>query len=91
MISAPVVGRDRRRVDGTVELDVVDVIVEHPYLRHIVYEMVEVEGLERFSLGILDHADGATGVDEQYVGACLAFHGQLVVCRRQIFMRGRGG
>ena len=52
---APVRGIHVGAVDGRVELDVVD-------------EVREVEGLQGVRLGVLNHADSAAGVDDEYLG-----------------------
>ncbi len=73
---APPVGIHVRRVDRR-ELYVVDMIVKHLHLRHIVHQMCEIEGLESMGLGVLDHSDGASGVDDEYARSVFPVHGVI--------------
>ncbi len=61
---APAFGPHVARVDGG-KLDVVDMIVEHLDFWHIVHKMGEVKRLESLGLRVLDHADGAAGIDDK--------------------------
>ncbi len=70
----PVGGRHVARIDRC-ERDVVDVEVELAHLRHVVDEVGEVERFETPCRGVLDHADGTTGIDDQYAGAMCGLHG----------------
>ena len=58
------------------ELYVLDVVVEHLDLGHIVNQVVEIERLEGFGFRILNHSDCATGIYDQYAGT-LATHRQI--------------
>ena len=63
-----------RRIDGRLKLYVLDSIIEHLYLRHIVDQVPEVKGLQRMSLRILNHSDCSSGVDYQYIGFAFTVH-----------------
>ena len=70
------------RVDWRIELYVVYLVIEFAYARHVLNQMVEVEGNQRVGLRIFNHADCASGIDYQYP----RFHGR---CGRKV-MSSRG-
>ena len=76
----PVLGLDVARVDGRVKLSVLDVEIEHFYFWHIVDEVVEVERAQRRRGRILDHADSASGVYNEYARTGIACRFHLIGC-----------
>ena len=64
----PMGGIHVRAVNGRVELKMLDVVGQFLDFGHIVDKMREVERLQRVGDRILNHADGATGVDNQNFG-----------------------
>ena len=67
--TAPVSRRYSRRIYRALKLDVVNIVIQHPNLGHIINEMIKVERLKSVGVGVFNHTDGATGVNEQYFGA----------------------
>ena len=66
---APVRGVHVAAVDRRFELEMFNLVVQFLDLGHIVDEVVKVERLQGMGLGILDHADGAAGIDNEYFGS----------------------
>ena len=64
-------------VDGWVKLKVVNLVVEFLDFGHVVDEVREVKGLQCPRLGVLNHADGAASIDNQYFGSVV--HSFLVL------------
>lgn len=58
----PVFGTHVARIDWRLELQIVDMVIEHLDLRHILHQMREIEGRKRLRHRVLDHADGASGI-----------------------------
>ena len=62
---APVRRSHGSTVDGRIELDIVNLEIEHLDFRHIVDKMREVERLQRMCHRVLNHSDCAAGVDDE--------------------------
>jgi hypothetical protein len=60
----PVGGLHVGRVDGRVELYMLNEVVEHLNLRYVVDEMIEIERAQRFCRGVFNHADSAACVED---------------------------
>ncbi len=52
-------------INRRVELQVLDVIVEHLDFGHVVNQMGEIKRAQGACFGVFNHPDGSTGVDDQ--------------------------
>ena len=70
----PVAGIHRGGVERLFKLIVVYVEIKTFQLGHVVHQMLEVERFETPGGGILNHADGAPGVDNQQMRTPLGLY-----------------
>ena len=78
-------------VDGRIELEGVDVGGELVQFRHVLKQVLEVEGFEGTRFGVAVHADGTAGVDEEdFIHLSIIHYPLSIRFRRDIRWRGGG-